>query len=361
MRKAAIPCQPIGGDHSWLGPDLAKREDAWIYRLSEAQRREILEAYRIYEASAKDYLDATQADFPLPTVARALRTLMRQVEEGCGFLVLRGLPLENLTEQQVRGLYWGLCLHLGVVVPQSGEGEMIGDVRSKGDKIEVTGRSYRSADASGIHTDSADIAMLLCRRKAKAGGRSLVLSAAAIHDRIAETRPDILPGLYEPLPIKLARVAGEQPWYTCPLYGVRDGWFSSRFQSSRYPVDFEIKGAPEMTPLQKEGIVLAKQYCLEPEFQLEMQMEPGDIQILNNHLVYHGRTAFEDHPEFDRKRHLMRLWMAPVTSRPLPPGWAHAYRSVEPATVRGGQGAWLFPERFGAYYKRAAADLEMGL
>jgi len=38
-------------------------------------------------------------------------------------------------------------------------------------------------------------------------------------------------------------------------------------------------------------------------------MERGDLQLLNNRLLLHARTAYQDHPEPERKRHLLRLWL----------------------------------------------------
>jgi len=45
-----------------------------------------------------------------------------------------------------------------------------------------------------------------------------------------------------------------------------------------------------------------------------MMLEPGDLQFLNNRVVLHGRTAFADYAEIDRKRLMLRLWL-------MMPGW----------------------------------------
>ncbi|MBT5263592.1 MAG: TauD/TfdA family dioxygenase, partial [Rhodospirillaceae bacterium] len=54
----------------------------------------------------------------------------------------------------------------------------------------------------------------------------------------------------------------------------------------------------------------------------DLTFEPGDIQVLSNHMVLHSRTAFEDWPEEDRKRNLMRLWLNLRESRELAPEFA---------------------------------------
>ena len=54
-----------------------------------------------------------------------------------------------------------------------------------------------------------------------------------------------------------------------------------------------------------------------------MQFQPGDIQWLNNHVILHSRTAYEDHPEPERKRLLLRLWLNHAGARPLDDNFAN--------------------------------------
>ncbi|WP_354125180.1 TauD/TfdA family dioxygenase [Bradyrhizobium sp. LA6.10] len=66
-----------------------------------------------------------------------------------------------------------------------------------------------------------------------------------------------------------------------------------------------------------------------------MTFAKGDIQFLNNHVILHSRTEYEDYPELERRRHLLRLWVASADTRKLSP-W-HTART--PGT------------RFGVYLK----------
>jgi hypothetical protein len=40
-----------------------------------------------------------------------------------------------------------------------------------------------------------------------------------------------------------------------------------------------------------------------------MEFQPGDMQFVCNHWVLHSRTKYEDWPELERRRHLLRLWL----------------------------------------------------
>jgi TfdA family taurine catabolism dioxygenase TauD len=66
-----------------------------------------------------------------------------------------------------------------------------------------------------------------------------------------------------------------------------------------------------------------------------MELQPGDIQLVHNHTILHDRTAFEDFPEPERKRHLLRLWLAPKGARTLPDVFVDRFGSITPGE-RGG-------------------------
>ena len=69
-----------------------------------------------------------------------------------------------------------------------------------------------------------------------------------------------------------------------------------------------------------------------------MELRPGDVQLVHTHTILHDRTAFEDYPEPERKRHLLRLWLAPRNARPLPDVYAERFGSITPGDRGGGSG-----------------------
>ena len=93
---------------------------------------------------------------------------------------------------------------------------------------------------------------------------------------------------------------------------------------------------PPLTDLQHEALATIDRLAGDPAFCLDTMLEPGDMVFLNSHTSYHARTEFEDHPEPERKRHLLRLWLSVPNSRPLPEGWSAIYRDRRPGAVRGG-------------------------
>jgi Taurine catabolism dioxygenase TauD, TfdA family. len=86
---------------------------------------------------------------------------------------------------------------------------------------------------------------------------------------------------------------------------------------------------------QKEALDLLDALADDPALSLSMALEAGDIQLVHNHTLLHDRTAFEDWPEPKKRRHLLRLWLAPPEARPLPPIFSQRYGSATPGN-RGG-------------------------
>ncbi len=93
-----------------------------------------------------------------------------------------------------------------------------------------------------------------------------------------------------------------------------------------------------MTAAQIAALDMLDALANDPSFHIEIDFQPGDIQLVNNHVLFHDRTAFEDWLEPNRRRHLLRLWLAPLGAQPLPPAFAERFGSVTPGE-RGGVGA----------------------
>ena len=87
--------------------------------------------------------------------------------------------------------------------------------------------------------------------------------------------------------------------------------------------------ARRLTEDDLEALEMFDRLAEDTKLRLDMALQPGDMQFAHNHTILHDRTAFEDWPEPERKRHLLRLWLAAPGARPLPPVYAERYGSVE--------------------------------
>ena len=346
----------IDAPFAWKGADLQDSTD-WIRPFADVELAEIEAALRECKARGLVWADITREDFPLPRLSLELAKIAAELETGRGMILLRGLPLEYSAED-LRTVYWGIGTHLGTAVSQGGRGELLGVVEDEGKAVEITKRrGSKTADALPFHADRCDVVGLLCVRKAKSGGASRIVSAAAIHNEILKRRPDLLDVFYADW--YNSRQGGEQPGesraYPKPIFGFRDGYFTGMFSPAYIRSAQHFPEVPRLTPRQEEALRLFGE--LSDELALDMHFEPGDIQLLNNHLIYHARTDYVDHAEPERKRLLLRLWLAVPGSRPLPAGYELLFGDIEAGALRGGVPArdgWRFVTEWRARRDRKA-------
>jgi hypothetical protein len=173
-------------------------------------------------------------------------------------------------------------------------------------------------------------------RQALNGGVSKLASSPAIHNAMLERRPDLAAALYED--IWRSRLGeeqgGESLAYPLPIFGQRDGRFTSHYSLTYIEAAQKLAGVPRLTDRQREAIGMLM--ALAEELCFEMRFAPGDLQLVNNHVIYHARTSFEDDPAPGRGRTLLRVWLAMPNSRALPESHGALWRTTDAGALRGG-------------------------
>lgn len=322
-RATAVCGQSVADPAGWTGAELGRRAD-WIYPLGAGELASLLAMARKVRARIGEdpnaLLATTAADFELGDFAPTLEKIRNGLRDGPGLALVRGIPVDQLEPIDVATLYWGLGRHLGRAISNNAGGDMISHVADlRKDYANPTQRGYQTAASLEFHGDQCDIVGLLCVHNSKSGGESKVVSSIAVYNEVFKRRPDLLDVLTQPYCwSKNAEVdSGEQPWYESPVFNFLDGYLCTSLGSVHMERGHRLPGAPAMTDLQREGIQFAEQMC--EELFCPMDFKRGDIQFLNNSVVLHTRTAFEDWPEPERKRRLLRLWISAPDLRPQTP------------------------------------------
>lgn len=338
--------QPLTGRAGWYGKEL-EQSGAWIRSLNDAQRLEIDVA--LARVRRLPLFGFHRDDFPLASTAELLAEISEELENGLGAVRLRGLPVERYSDDEIRQIFWGLGCHLGTAVYQNARGEIMGEVR---DETKLPGKTYAPSEPGKIassrararstgplrwHTDRCDVIALLCVRNAKAGGISKLTSIVTIYNEILRRRPDLLELLCKDY--WRARPSDEDGLTTSrafalPVFGVKDGKLTCQYSRTYVEQAQEFPEVPRITAAQNDALDLlaevAEEVCLYSPFV------PGDIQLLNNHVIFHGRTAYEDDGATHQERLLFRLWLSMPNSRRLPAGFEAFWGSTAPGAVRGG-------------------------
>ena len=325
-----LPPQTIDGPAAWRRSDIAP--DAWVRTLTGAEIDEVTAVATAVAAPDINLAILGKADFPLPTLAPRLAAILRDdVLGGRGFAVIRGLDPAVLGRRRSAAAFVGLGAHLGNARPQNAKGHMLGHVKDLGrDPADPTARLYQTHERQTFHTDSCDVVGLMCLQTAKRGGRSSLVSSVTLYNEIRHARPDLALRLFEPIETdrRGEQAPGQPPFFTIPVFNWFDGHFAAIYQRQYVNSARRFPEVPALSLQQIEALDLLDQLANDPRLNLELAFEPGDIQLVNNHVLFHDRTAFVDWPEPERRRHLLRLWLAPAGAQPLAPVFAERYGSV---------------------------------
>jgi hypothetical protein len=322
---------------AWYGHDLKKRCD-WIEHLSETEIAEVESATRNLAQSSIDLTLITRDDFPLPTLGPRLHDLLDEVLNGRGFVLIQALPVQRWTRREAAIAFLGIGTHLGNLRMQNAAGHLLGHVKDLGrSSLDPNARIYQTRERQTHHTDSCDVVGLLCLRTAKSGGLSSLVSSTTIFNEMRRRRPDLLSVLLDPIETdRRGEVPeGGKPYFSIPVFNWHEGLLSAIYQRQYIESARRFPGVAPLTQVQIEALDLFDELANDSKLNLTMELQPGDIQLVHNHTILHDRTAFEDFAEPDRKRHLLRLWMAPPNARALPEVFAERFGSVTPGD-RGG-------------------------
>jgi hypothetical protein len=302
--------------------------------LTGAEIAEIDAAVRLVIDGHVEHIAIDRHNFGLPKLG-SLLTRMRDDDllAGRGFVVLRGVPVERYGMEEAAAAFLGIGAWFGKPVSQNGKGHILGHVKDLGRSInDPNARIYQTTHKQTFHTDSVDIVGLLCLKTAKAGGLSRIVSSMRLYNEMYRQRPDLAAALFGPFCFdRRGEVpAGRKGWYETPIFH----WHADRlsvFYGNRYYIQSaqRFDEAPRLTAQQTEALDLFDALANDPANYLDIEFKPGDIQLIHNHVILHDRTDYEDWPEPERKRHLLRLWLCPPNGRPLPAVFADRYGATE--------------------------------
>lgn len=336
-----IPSQAVENPGSWHA-DVIKREP-WHTSFESGVLDELATVASQVKARGLQAPALSSTDVNAPLLGRSLRGVLEELENGRGFVVISGLDRAGYSQSELENIFWVIGLALGRAVPISADGALIGHVTDLGFDINNPKvRNYQTREELSFHNDTCDVLGLMCLNKAKSGGSSAIASAIAVHNEILKTRPDLLSELYSPLPIDRRGergwpAEGDSPWFALPVFSYIEGKVTARYTVHDYYFQSQrFDDAPRLSEAQQEALDYLRTVCLDERFHINFELEPGDIQLVNNYCVFHSRTHYEDYPELERRRHLLRLWLSVPNSRRLHPLFSSRYRSAEPGALRGG-------------------------
>jgi len=333
----------------WQGAEMGKNH-RWIKEFPAAVLDQIDAA--VHQVKDIDWKSVNRHNFPLPGAEAFFDDVREELENGSGMVKMRGLDVNRYNQDQLRRIWYALGSHLGTPMFQNYRGEVMREIKDEGmgvgaklygATVDASGNQFLSSGARTLspgqlrfHTDRCDVVGLLCVRQASEGGVSKLASSATVYNEMLKRRPDLHALLCKPIGRSRfgEEAGGEHVVYDLPVFGVRDGKLTSHFSLTYIENAQMLPGVRKLTDDEREALHMLLDVAEEQCF--EMRFAPGDIQLLNNHVVYHGRTAFKDDVSTGQDRMLMRLWLSMPNSRALPEDHAVLWGDVSAGKPHGG-------------------------
>ena len=307
-----VTTEPVDVKAAWKGRDMPALE-AMAYVLTEAERDEMRAAVAGASALGRDTKALTAADFPLPSLESRFGEWRDALATGIGFQVIRGVPVEDWSQAEAELFFWCFGLHLGSPGEQNPDGHLLGHVIDTGAQQEDANvRLYKTAANIDYHCDAADVVGLLCLNKAKSGGQSRIVSSVAVFNELLARRPDLAPRLFEPFNLDIRDKEVNEAGSHLPIPPCRfaDGVLRTFYHADYFRSVARHDDVPDLTDQERDLMDTYEAIAMEEGMYLDMDLQPGDIQLLSNHTNLHARTEYEDHDDPALKRHLLRLWLS---------------------------------------------------
>jgi len=326
-RSTAQKGQPVSDAAGWMARDLAENDD-WIIKPSSSDIAALKAMAKTYRSKFGDepgsLLHREKEDFDPGGFIKSLNTISHTLKDGKGLVLIRGLPMDELELIDAAIIYWAIGLYIGTPASNNPDGDMIGHVTNLGkDMDNPKHRGYQTKATLDYHNDQANIVGLLCIQTAQSGGQSKVVSSISIYNELLKRRPDLLEPLTENYCWSMMGEVDENdsPYYTSPVFNFIDGYLCTSFGPAHIIKGHLLPEAPDMTDAQAEAIKVLEEICEDLHYAMDLQR--GDIQLLNNMVALHTRSSYEDWQEPERKRRLWRLWLTMPGIRPLTPFMEH--------------------------------------
>lgn len=311
---------------AWYGCDL-QNDDGWIWPIEDRHVDELDAALKAVDKAGLKETEITRETFQIPQFSAFVQQMLHELEYGLGFVLMRGFPTERYDYEALRRLYWGIGTHVGAAESQNIKGELMQEVRDLGFDYRLSEhRGSMTAAELRPHCDITDVVALLCIRTARRGGTSTIRSSMTIYNEVLRDHPEYLESLHRGFHFELdgkgPTGAADEVTHRIPVFSWHQGYLACRFNQKAIEGGAPKAGTP-LADVEQAAVDFVGRTAVRNDVELNMSFEPGDIQWLNNHVILHSRTGYEDHDEPERKRLLLRLWLNHAGARPLDDDFAN--------------------------------------
>ena len=235
---------------------------------------------------------------------------------GCGFFVINGHELSNLSLDEKRSIYTIISKIIGELLEQNKDHEKVVVIKDLGKTMKTGGRYHQTKEGGSYHTDGShifknppDYVGLLCINPAKSGGVSKFMSAYTIHNKLLK-KQKLQKILYEKFhhDKKNEGVGEEDATRFEPIFQFVNNELKFKYQRELIFTGHE-KAKQPLTQIQIQAIKFLEEILSNSDQVMTYTLKSGDMMFSNNRWLIHDRTLFEDFEDEKLKRLLLRTWI----------------------------------------------------
>ncbi|GLU48640.1 TauD/TfdA family dioxygenase [Nocardiopsis ansamitocini] len=274
-------------DVSWDSDYLESHRELWSLPLTDTDRDAL-------------WRDASAGEWgPADSARRGLRSFALTSLRTVGFVHVRNLVDASAPEDAIVSALSFLLRDFGQVIPQNAQGDLTQVLRD---------RDGDGATELGFHCDTCDLLVLLCLQPAiRGGGMTKLASARRVHDIIGREQPRALAALREDWTFDRTGRAGQQLIVSPILFTQPDGAIGCYYQTRTVRASAERSATP-VTARHWEALDVLDEVLYRPEIAFGLRLEAGELLVIRNSRVLHGRSPYTDVPG-PASRRVLRLWM----------------------------------------------------
>ena len=300
---------------TWIGSELNPMDG--LFTLNEACLSEIENALCLIRDNPLPLLMLHPSNFYMPRCKELINSVLDCLENGLGFCLLDRLPIEDMTDNEAKSIFWLLSQMLGRPVAQKWcDGRMLYSVTDLGRPSGNGVRPDVTNEEQSFHTDNSynicppNIVGLLCLQPSMRGGLSRVVNMKTVLERMEITNKTHTERLYRPFVFDRQKEHSERDPATLenPILKRSEDGLRIRVSRNLIYQGYALRGE-SIDNEGEEALAAFFDLINDPEMYKEFQFAAGQIQFLNNRVIGHKRTSFKDWPNSHKKRHLCRVWL----------------------------------------------------
>ncbi|WP_211445218.1 TauD/TfdA family dioxygenase [Collimonas humicola] len=266
----------------------------------------------------------------------------QELEEGLGYVLLRNC-YNGDDLKKARKILIYICKYFGWPVSQTRNLKFMEEVTHEENNNNITAKiGYKSRSSMPFHTDRCDRNILFCFNKSLTGGVTHVVNSVQLYNKLLNALDGrLIQILGEKFPFDRHGEIyhNELPWYDAKIFYPTDTAATFVAHFIRYFIDSIL----DSREYKNDELIMEKIKLLDAidsafmdkDIGADVQLEKGDMLIMNSHLSHHARQHYAD-DSIDSKRLLLRVWLAHKESRKLPEDFSHIFHDVNAGAYRGG-------------------------